>query len=479
MKTKLCVLLLASLLVLAFSLPVLAEDENLGTITINGAVPGATYTIYKLLDLKNYSKPVGIEGEYGYVEGKYSYTVAETWENFFKSGAKGLDYVTVDDDGYVTPKEGIDAAAFAADAVKYVNNEDNTVLIVASDTAEGKTVSFTEIELGYYLVTSSVGTVCALTTTQPTAVINEKNKVPTIEKKAGANLDYAVAQIGDEIDFTVTVKAVEGNTAYIVVDTMIGLKYVEGSAKLGGVEIESGITYSNGVLTIELGDLVADAVITYKATVTADALTTEAENTAVLQYTNAGEDEGTDTDTLKVYIWEVSVYKYAGTLKVNDYPLQDAKFRIYTDKACTTPLYITPIKGATDSFRVMTAEEVTTAGESAVNTVITDASGKFAIKNLAVGTYYLKELEAPKGYNPLTSPVEFTIETVENDGVVTEKITVNDAEVTELDIENKAGSPLLPETGGAGTVALVVVGCVLFIITGVILVTKKRVYNEG
>lgn len=476
MKTKLFALLLASLLVLAFSVPVLAEGEKPGAITINNAVPGATYKVFKILDLKNYSEPVGTKGQEGYVPGKYSYTVATAWANFFKSGAKGLDYMTVDADGYVTAKEDMDAAAFAADAAAFA--EEKGIVPEYSDTAAGKTVSVTDLELGYYLVTSSVGIVCALTTTQPTAEINEKNEVPTIEKKAGEDLDYAVAQIGDTIDFTVTVKAVEGNTAYKVVDTMTGLEYVTGSAKLNGVEIESGISYDDGVLTIELGNLAADATITYSATVTADALTA-AGNTAELKYKNKDEGDGTDTDTLKVYIWEVSVYKYAGTLEDNDYPLKDAKFGIYTDEDCTTPLYIMPIGDAKDSFRVMTDEEVIAAGGSAVNTVITDVSGKFEIKNLAAGTYYLKELEAPKGYNPLTSPVEFTIETVENDGVVTEKITVNGEAVDEIDIENKAGSPLLPETGGAGTVALVVVGCVLFIITGVILVTKKRVYNEG
>ena len=39
------------------------------------------------------------------------------------------------------------------------------------------------LTLGYYLVDSSLGALCGLTTTQPNATIQEKNEEPTIEKQ--------------------------------------------------------------------------------------------------------------------------------------------------------------------------------------------------------------------------------------------------------------------------------------------------------
>ena len=56
----------------------------------------------------------------------------------------------------------------------------------APTAAEGKntsTVTFKNLPLGYYLVDSSVGTLCSLDTTKPTVEIKEKNGVPSVDKK--------------------------------------------------------------------------------------------------------------------------------------------------------------------------------------------------------------------------------------------------------------------------------------------------------
>ena len=41
------------------------------------------------------------------------------------------------------------------------------------------------------------------------------------------------------------------------------------------------------------------------------------------------------------------------------------------------------------------------------NLVVSQVNGKLVILGLKEGTYYLKEVEAPAGYNALTQPVEF------------------------------------------------------------------------
>ena len=48
---------------------------------------------------------------------------------------------------------------------------------------EDNTISFDKLDLGYYLVDSSVGALCGLTTTNPTVSIQDKNEAPTLTKK--------------------------------------------------------------------------------------------------------------------------------------------------------------------------------------------------------------------------------------------------------------------------------------------------------
>lgn len=75
-------------------------------------------------------------------------------------------------------------------------------------------ITFTGLELGYYLVDTSAGTMLGLTTTDPNAVITAKNKLPSIQKEVkkhgngewGENNSKA---IGETVTFrtTVTVEA--------------------------------------------------------------------------------------------------------------------------------------------------------------------------------------------------------------------------------------------------------------------------------
>lgn len=49
--------------------------------------------------------------------------------------------------------------------------------------ATENTVTFENLPLGYYLVDSSVGALCGLNTTNLAVNIQEKNEVPTVDKK--------------------------------------------------------------------------------------------------------------------------------------------------------------------------------------------------------------------------------------------------------------------------------------------------------
>lgn len=118
------------------------------------------------------------------------------------------------------------------------------------------------------------------------------------------------------------------------------------------------------------------------------------------------------------------------------------------------------------------------------------------IHSLNSGDYILKEVKAPEGYqipdyqwnvnivfdDEATGTTSFAHYTVKikqtNQSTYGAALGNNGHDFFTVQIVNTKGTEL-PHTGGAGTVALVAIGTLLFLATGVVLVTKKRLYNEG
>ena len=214
-----------------------------GSITINKAAPEETYKIYRILNLESYNEATK---NYAYklrtdkVQGS-----EKSWSEFINSSEIKNVYVTLDGD-YVTWKDTADAAQFAKLALKYA--KDNTTKIVADQTkpapkaasgATTSTVTFTDLPLGYYLVETSVGTVLALDTTKPNAIIEEKNGVPSVEKQVQEDSTSAwapsnTADIGQTVNFKTTITAQAGAKSYVLHDKM-----------------ESGLTF-NGDVTVKI-----------------------------------------------------------------------------------------------------------------------------------------------------------------------------------------------------------------------------------
>ena len=109
---KLAGILLALVMLLTLSATALAAGGN--TITVKNAVKDQTYKLYKMLDLSVNDDLTA-----------YSYTVNAAWADFFRADddetGAGLSYVTIDDQGYVSWKDGADVAAFAKDAEAFAN----------------------------------------------------------------------------------------------------------------------------------------------------------------------------------------------------------------------------------------------------------------------------------------------------------------------------------------------------------------------
>ena len=121
------------------------------------------------------------------------------------------------------------------------------------------------------------------------------------------------------------------------------------------------------------------------------------------------------------------------------------------------------------------------------NLVVSQVNGKLAILGLAAGTYYLKEVEAPEGYNSLTLPVEIKAGEgirpffiyADEDGNVAD-IQAEDGihkeyrlDLTHTVVHNSKGT-VLPSTGGEGTFWLITIGTVLAIGFAVFMITNKK-----
>ncbi|MDY3244502.1 MAG: SpaH/EbpB family LPXTG-anchored major pilin [Candidatus Limiplasma sp.] len=477
--------LLALVLVLALAGTAAAAGE--GSITIDNAVKGKTYTIYRIFDLDSHSEDYQA----------LNYKVSAKWTAFFEEGAEGLNYVDIDEPGYVTWKENASAADFAAKAFAFAKAQN-----IANDgqkTADSSTVAFTGLDLGYYLVQSDLGALCSLDTTMPSVTIKEKNSEPTVEKKVkedstGAFGETNDADIGQTVEFKTTITVVDGQPkGYVLHDTMSAGLTFNGTVKvkIGDRTLTAGTDYTlvteglNDGCTFEVrfiddkdGEgnatgshaLKPNDVVTviYSATVNANAVVGDKgnPNTTKLSYTEGSTttNETKDSQT-RTYVWEFDVLKY--TMKDNaETPLAGAKFVLYKT-----------VDGKNYYVKVTDGKVTGWTETKAEGTVFEtpDDDGSFTISGLDADTYYLEEVEAPAGYNKLAAPVKVTITATINTAtnVGTATVTYGENSTGTVKIENKTGVEL-PSTGGVGTTIFYVIGGLLMAVAVVLLVTKKK-----
>ncbi len=467
--------LLALVLVLALAGTAAAAGE--GSITIDNAVVGKTYTIYRIFDLDSHSEDYQA----------LNYKVSAKWDEFFKTGAEGLNYVDIDELGYVTWKENASAADFAAKAIAFATA--NSIDHDGQTKATSGEVKFTGLDLGYYLVQSDLGALCSLDTTMPNVTIKEKNSEPTVEKKVkedstGAFGETNDADIGQTVDFETTITVVDGQPkGYVLHDTMSAGLTFNGKVevKIGNRTLKADTDYTlvtadlNDGCTFEVrfvdGQLKPNDVVTvtYSATVNEKAVIGGEcnPNTTKLSYTDGSTTTKKDTPESKTYtyVWEFDVLKY--TMKENaETPLAGAKFVLYKT-----------VDGKNYYVKVTDGKVTGWTETKAEGTVFEtpDDDGSFTISGLDTDTYYLEEVEAPAGYNKLAAPVKVTITATINTAtnVGTATVTYGENSTGTVKIENKTGVEL-PSTGGVGTTIFYVIGGLLMAVAVVLLVTKKK-----
>lgn len=473
---KLVSLLLAVVLTLGLAALGYAEGET-GSITINDAVPGQNYNAYQLLYLESYNKDAGA----------YAYKANSAWETWLKTQT---DYVSIDAQGYVTWKDGAEAAAFAKAAQKYA--KDNSIDNQGSVTAKTTTVSFTGLDLGYYLVDTTLGTLCSLDTTNPNVTMKEKNEVPTNvktvkEDSTGNYGDKNDADIGQTVNFRSTITAQAGAENYVFYDTMsAGLTYtgVTGITLNGTTVDASNYTVVTEGLTdgctfeVRFTQAFCDTlkandqiVISYTATVNENAVIAGEgnPNTSKVSYGDSSNTKYTPDSQTKTYTWDVDVFKYTNKMtgegadaKTEEIGLAGATFTLSKKADGSTPIAL--VSEENNVYRVAKTDETGTVTE-----ITTDATGKFTIKGLDADTYYLTETAAPAGYNKLAGPVTIVI----GENGVVNGTTEAPQGVDEVKVLNQSGTEL-PSTGGIGTTIFYVLGGVLAVGAVALLIAKRR-----
>ena len=331
--------------------------------------------------------------------------------------------------------------------------------------------------------------------------------------------DTAAGKVGEEMDFyiQVTAPAYKGKatlTTLDLEDTLAGLEYVTGSvgvyktqdiaaasAVADAVTVDAGAyTAGSQKVTFKLKyDKVCDVngavsvYVHYKAVVKAEAAVKDAvtSGSAVLKYATSVEPTKTKTTAATT----ATVYTYAFSLaKTSDEdiegstgkkPLTNAGFTLYSDNTMTTPIKMVKVDvtGTTEAYY-----RPATAAEIAANTdIVTEMAADLGadqntllVRGLDAATYYLKETKVPSGYyapkggfkvqltgerdvnvlnGKLAAASSFTAINATDSVLLNGTASVNGTEMNRLDASLKNSStPVLPTTGGVGTVMFTVVG---------------------
>ncbi len=447
---KLMVVFVALFMVMSMTSRVMAEGDGSITITPPSGLQSddeTTYTVYKVFDA-TVNPDDTTKVSYKLCEGD-TLTPAMTAAGFSVDSAGNVLF-----NGTMANTGDTTDAAIAAIAA-YVTDAD----IVATKTATGTTaVTVDGLDYGYYFITTTTGSLVAIDTTNKTAEIKDKNTIPDLDKKITGATSYdedgkkALAQVGTDVKYEVTITVGKGAVGYVFHDVMDSrLSYNNDVVVDPAASVDNTTTASGDTITVTFKDEWTKAnegktiTITYSAKITADALSDNpAKNTATLDF---GEGYKTTETGAEVYNAKFTVTKHDGDGKA----LTGAGFVI----ANADGKYYKLVDGV-----VTWVDSIDEAEEH-----VSDADGAVAaFTGLANGTYTLIEKTVPEGYNKADDST-FTVDEHDYTAANLEQAAT---------VTNNAGAEL-PSTGGIGTTIFHVVGAALVLGAGVLLVAKKRV----
>lgn len=471
-----------------------AETTHTLTVNANGGqdLNGQTINLYKLFDVT----------ESGTTESKnYAYTVNTQYKAALANVLSIPETSKDEEFAKAVADKTATIQQFANDFTAKALTDNLGVTKTSGKITGENTTSYTfnSLDAGYYLVYVTGGKEIQsslVTVDKNTSTVNLKTEAPSITKEANEK----TVEIGQVVKYTVTgsIPDTTGYSEYVykIHDTLSdGLDFVKNAtgdalddADAVNVTVafkDSNITVGGNTPTIATLDTTnkrkmsldlsawvranqdnkgKEFTVTYYAKVNANAVVTE-KNNATLEYGN----NPTDTTTTKpseaktpTYPLDINKVKKGSNPKEK---LAGAKFELYKSEA--------DAKAGENAIKVTGSNGKYVVDPKSTNTVfesVASLDGKeynLHLNGLAAGNYWLKETEAPAGFNKLTDPIQITItkstDGDENNWTISKNGTDEPDKI--IDIENSTGS-LLPSTGGAGVI--VFAGVAILLVFGVV-----------
>lgn len=515
---KIMALMLAAIMMMAMSVTAFAAGTTCSlTVNVKGGqdLKGQTINLYKLFDVT--------ESKSGETT-NYAYTVntANGYKEAIKT-ALGTSFTGITDEEYAAAVLALKdtegavqkfANDFTADALKKNLSATETSGKITEDSNK-TSYTFNNLADGYYLVYVTGGKEIQsslVTVDADTTKVDLKTEAPSIDKIA----DKTTVNIGDVVKYTVkgSIPDTTGYAEYVYKihdELSTGLDFVNDAT---GTALETGATTvnvtvafkdnsltvggttpttatletaNNRKMSLDLSEWVRanqtnkgkDFTVTYYAKVNKAAVVTE-KNKAQLEYGNKpGETTTTTPSEAKTPTYPLDILKVKkGTEEI----LAGAHFTLYASGADGSIDETNPIKVTKDADgKYSYAADQASSDPSVITDMVTVAT-KFAetgynlhINGLAAGTYYLKETQAPEGYNKLTDAIKVIItkSTTEDETAWTLTVDKGTLEGKIVKVENSTGS-LLPSTGGRGAIAFAVIAAILVFGVAVSFIRDKR-----
>lgn len=205
--------------------PAATATPTKGSITVTQANAGEEYKAYKILSLESYDEN----------SGAYSYKKpGGAWDAFIQHD-EGQQFFKSNENGYITLKSKSDTEVrkLAIYAIGYAQKHSITPTRTATASAaktDNATVVFNDLELGYYVIESTSGTACNITTALPNATITDKHDNPSVNKiivESGngttmkeVNGTENSVNLGDMVVYKTTINVKPGAKNYVLHDIM-------------------------------------------------------------------------------------------------------------------------------------------------------------------------------------------------------------------------------------------------------------------